>query len=952
MVIHSMRVKQTSSVQVSTEVNEYILDNGLTVWLNEDHSQPKVFGAVVVKAGSKDSPNTGIAHYFEHMMFKGTDKIGTIDYASEKVLLDEIAAKYDELAQTKKASERAVIQHQINELSVRAADYVIPNEFDKLITKYGGSKLNAGTSYDYTVYHNLFSPQYMEQWAELNSERLLNPVFRMFQSELETVYEEKNRRDDMILNQAIERLMEVYFHPHPYAYPIIGSTENLKNPRLSEMRKFFEEYYVSTNMGLILSGDFDTRQALPVLERTFSRIPRGVVEAVPSVKIRPFRGREKTTVKVPLPLLKAVALGFRGVPSNHPDQAALDVAVGILNNSNGTGYLDKLMVDRRVMGAMVGGESFNEAGFIGIVVVPRLSHTCRSAEKMIWYELERLKKGDFTDEMFNSQKQELLRRHLTELEDIDSRSQVMVRLFSQGKSWADYQAELDRAEALTKEDVVEVANKYFGDNYLVARKKTGRYPNNSLPKPDFAPIVPKHTDASSEYSKYLEDMPVREVKPRLVDFEKDVYSRRLAPHATLYVTPNRVNNVFTLKISYGIGLIEEPKLKFLTSYIPLLGTASQSFEELRTRLQTLGSTLDLDVDDHSLTVKITGFDKAFVETLSVAADFLEHVEADDKKLKTLVDDAKVTRKAFFKSNNEVAGALFEYVQYGSLSQYLTKPSFKEVKRIKGHQLVELFHQAKQVECTMHYCGTLEADNVAEQITRFFPLKQIVKPSLSPVYRDFVRYEKPLVFFYNIPDVFQNIIYAYMACEPLDTLRKRHEANLFSRYFGEGMSSLMFQELREFRSFAYYTSGAYRLPPFCLSDKPTRFVAYLSTQCDKTVDALDVLSGLIQDMPERPERIQAMICNAINQTNNEYPAFRDISTKIASYRRDGHREDPNRALLDDMREMNMDDIVRFYRSHVQGRTLAYVVVGNSKKTDMKKLATFGDIIYLKKKDFYR
>ncbi len=951
MVVHSTNVKHVSSVQVSTEVNEYILDNGLTVWLNEDHSQPKVFGAVVVKAGSKDSPNTGIAHYFEHMMFKGTDKIGTIDYASERVLLDAIAAKYDELSQTKKTALRAAIQLEINELSVKAADYVIPNEFDKLITKYGGSKLNAGTSYDYTVYHNLFSPQYMEQWAELNSERLLNPVFRMFQSELETVYEEKNRRDDMILNQAIEKLMEIYFRPHPYAYPIIGSTENLKNPRLSEMRKFFEEYYVASNMGLILSGDFDTKRALPVLERAFSRIPRGVVEPAPSVKIRPFRGREKTTVKVPLPLLKAVALGFRGVPANHPDQAALDVAVGILNNSNGTGYLDKLMVNRRVMGAMIGGESFNEAGFIGIVVVPKLSHTCRSAEKMIWREVERIKRGDFTDGVFNSLKKEQLRRHLTELEDIDSRSQVMVRLFSQGKTWADYQNELDRAEALTKDDVVKVANKYFGDNYLFARKKTGRYPNNNLSKPDFAPIVPKHADASSEYSKYLDEIPVQEVKPRFVDFEKDVCFRRLTPHTMLYVTPNRVNNVFTLKLSYGVGLIEEPKLKLLTSYIPLLGTATQSFDVFRSQLQTLGTTLDLDADKHSLTVKITGFDKAFKETLAVAAHFLADVKPDNKKLKTLTDDAKVTEKAFFKSNNEVAEALFEYVQYGSLSQYLTKPSFKDIKRIGGRELVNLFHQVKQVECTMHYCGTLEADNVAEQIIRSFALEQIVKPSLSPVYRDFVTYEKPLVFFYHMPDVFQNIIYAYMSCNPLDTLKKRHEANLFSRYFGEGMSSLMFQEIREFRSLAYYTSGAYRLPPFCLLDKPTRFVAYLSTQCDKTIDALEVLNVLIQDMPERPERIDAVIQTNINRTNNEYPAFREISTKIADYRRDGYTDDPNRALSDDIRQMNMDDIVRFYRSNVQGRTLAYVIVGNSRKINMRRLASFGDVIRLKKKDFY-
>ena len=943
----------SSKARISTEVKEYTFNNGLTVWLNEDYSQPKVFGAVVVKAGAKHCPNTGIAHYFEHIMFKGTDKIGTVDYESEKILLDAIAVKYDELAQTDNFSVREKIQQEINELSVRAAEYVIPNEFDRLISKYGGTKLNAGTSYDYTEYHNIFSPQYMVHWAEINSERLLNPVFRLFQSELETVYEEKNRMNDMMLSQAVEKVSEIYFHPHPYAYPIIGSAENLKNPRLSEMRRFFEEYYVASNMGLILSGDIDIETVLPILERTFSRIPKGEVKPDPPIEIRSFKGREKATIKVPLPLMKAFAFGFRGVPSNHPDQVALDIAVGILNNTNGTGYLDQLMVNRKLMGAIIGGEAFNDAGLVGIVAVPKLvSQSYRTAEKLIWREVNRLKNGDFTDEMFFSLKQEQLRKHFSELEDIDSRCKVLIRLFSQGKTWADYRDELKRADLLTKEDVVNVANRYFGDDYLYVRKKTGRYGKNKLAKPDFAPIIPKHTDATSAYGKWLEKIPVQEEKPRFVDFEKDVQTISLSDYATLYVTPNPVNHIFSFKIAYGIGVLEQPKLKCLASYIPLLGTKTQTFNQFRTRLQALGSTIDFEVDDHCFHVKISGFDRAFDETMAVVSDFLSHVKAEKDKLKTLIDDAKVTQKAFFKSNNEVAEAIFEYIQYGNQSQFLTKPSLKEIKKIKGQVLVDLFHQIQKIECSLHYCGTLEANKVVDIVRQNLAIDQITQKSNSPVYREFVTYNKPLVFFYHLPDVFQNIIYAYMACEPLETLEKRHQANLFSRYFGEGMSSLMFQEIREFRSFAYYTSGAYRLPPFCQADKLTRFVAYLSTQCDKTVDALDVLNSLIQKMPKRQDQVSSLIQAAINQTNNDYPAFRDISSKIAVYRRDGYTEDPNRKLLEDIEQMQMDDVVSFYQSYVKGRNLVYVLVGNAWKIDMRKLANFGDIIRVKKKDFYR
>ncbi|MDR1332153.1 MAG: insulinase family protein [Tannerella sp.] len=937
---------------MAAEIHEYTLDNGLTVWLNEDHSQPKVFGAVVVKAGSKDSPNTGIAHYFEHMMFKGTDRIGTVDYEAEREYLNRIALKYDELARTQDAELRRSIQREINELSVQAADYVIPNEFDKLITKYGGSKLNAGTSYDYTVYHNIFTPQYMAHWAEINSERLLNPVFRMFQNELETVYEEKNRRDDMMLNQAIEKVMSIFFHPHPYAYPVIGSAENLKNPRLSEMRKFFREYYVASNMGLILSGDFSAASVLPVLEHTFSRIPKGVVTPRPATEIPPLRGRERAVIKIPVPLMKAIALGFRGVPASHHDQAALSIAIGILNNANGTGYLDRLMVERRVMGAMIGCETFNEAGFIGIIAVPRLVlQSCRAAEKLIWKQVERLKNGDFTDEIFNSLKRERLRTHLTDLEDIDSKSLILVRLFSQEKKWADYLDEMERIDALTKNDVVRAANKYFGDNYLYVKKKTGQYRKENLPKPDFAPILPRHADATSAYAGLLEEIPVPEVKIRFLDFERDVSMRMLTPRVTLYTTPNRVNRIFTLNLSYGIGLLQEPRLKFLTAYLPLLGTDGQSFEVFRTRLQSLGSTLDEEADRHSFTLKISGFDSAFVETLKIVADFMRRVKADSRRMKTLVDDARVMEKTFFQSSNEVAEALFEYVQFGKLSQYMTKPSLMEVKWLRGGELTDLFRRVQRVECVVHYCGTLDGDEVARHVSAFLPLDEVSEASTSPLYRGFVKYDRPLVFFYDMPDVFQNIIYAYMSCEPLDTLRKRHEAELFSRYFGEGMSSLMFQEIREFRSLAYYTSGAYRMPPFCQAGMPTRFVTYLSTQCDKTTDALEVLNRLVQDMPERPERIGEVIQTAVNQTNNDYPSFRNVSARIAAHRRSGYAEDPNRLLLADLGTMGMEDIVRFYRSNVRGRALAYVVVGNSRRMDMQRLASFGDIVKMKKSDFY-
>ncbi|MDR3251734.1 MAG: insulinase family protein [Tannerella sp.] len=937
---------------VSTEVKEFVLDNGLTVWLNEDHNQPKVFGAVVVKAGSKDCPNTGIAHYFEHIMFKGTEKIGTVDYAAEKVFLDQIADKYDLLAETKSELRRLEIQQEINDLSIFAADYVIPNEFDKLISKYGGTNLNAGTSYDYTIYHNTFSPQYIEQWAEINSERLISPVFRMFQTELETVYEEKNRRDDMMFNQAMEKAFALYFQPHPYAYPIIGSAENLKNPRLSEMRKFFEKYYVAGNMGLLLCGDFDSEKVLPILSKAFSRIPGGEAPKRYTVTIPPFHGREKHTVKIPIPLMKVMAMGFRGASANHPDQAALNITTAILNNPNGTGYLDQLMVQRKLMGAMVGGEALNEAGVLGFIIIPRLMvQTYKKAEKLVLREIGRVCNGDFPGEMFESLKQEQLRRHITELEDIDSRSQIMIRLFTQGKKWDDYIRELQRADELTKEDVMHIANKYLNKNYIFICKKTGKYMREYLPKPDFAPIVPKHNNATSKYAQKLEELPVHNVKVRFIDFENDVQTVSLAPKATLYVANNPVNSIFTLKLSFGKGTLEEPKLKLLASYLSLLGTDKHSFNEHRTRLQRIGSLMHFDAEDRSFVISISGFDKYFEKTMIVLSELLQNVKDDHKKLKTLVDDAKVGKKAFFKSSNDIADAIFEYVQYGAQSQYLTTVSLGELKK-NGQDLLDLFFKIQKIKCTFHYCGTLDASHISGKIKQYIHLDNITEDSNNPYYREPIVYDKPRVFLYDMRDVSQNILYGYQVGKPLLTPDERCRARLFSEYFGGGMSSLIFQEIREFRSYAYQTQGGIHMPPFCLPEKPAKFITYLSTQSDKTIDALTVLESLIRRMPAHPEKIEPIIQNIINWTNNDYPSFRDISTKIAKYRLNGYKSDPKKYLLNRIKEMNIDDIMQFHETHIKDKTLVYVIVGNASKINTSKLASFGDIVKVRKRDFYK
>lgn len=932
----------------------HTLENGFTIWLNEDHSQPKVFGAVVVKAGAKDCPNTGIAHYFEHMMFKGTDQIGTINFPKEKIILDQISAQYDLLAQTEDKKSRETIQHTINQFSVEAAKYVIPNEFDRLITQYGGTKLNAGTTLDYTVFYNTFAPQYIKQWAEINSERLINPIFRLFQNELETVYEEKNMHGDYLGSISLDLLKERYFAPHPYAYPVIGSTEHLKNPQLSEMRKFFEAYYVASNMGLILSGDFQTEDVLPILEANFSRIRSGNAPHTTKVQLPPFKGKEKMKLKVPMPFVKMMAMCFRGVASNHPDEIALKVAVSLLNNSNGTGLLDRLTVDHKVTAAIAYNDCMNEAGILALLVMPKLLFQSYStAEDLVWTQIKRIQEGDFSDETFQSMKLEQKREYTAALEDISSRAQIMMRVFSQGKKWEDFLKEIKHIDAMKKDDVMHVAQKYFTSNYLYVTKTTGKYKKEELPKPNYTPVCPPNQQAKSEFARHLEQIPIKEWAPRFVNAkELHVEERKISPVETLYIMPNAVNDIFSLDIYYGIGCLKQPLLQQLANYLHLIGTETETFSSFREKLQAIGSTLTFEATDYHFIAHVSGFDSNFVETISLVESFMRHAKAENKSLHQLINEMKVNEKAFISSFDSLAKALFEKIVYGENSRFLNKLSLKEIKNLKRNDWTDLFNELQNYGGSVHYCGNLSTDTVLELIEKHLRLSEIVQPSCYPLVREKQQYDRPVIYFLDKKDITQSIIYGYILGNPINDPNERCASRLFSNYFGGDMSSVMFQEIREFRSYAYQVSGKYKLPSMLSPQEAGYFQTYFSTQADKTVDAMEVLEGLLKNMPLQPERIAPIKQSIRNSINNTFPSFRNLSSRINAYRIEGFQEDPNRALLDYIKDMDIEDVVDFYRKQIAGRPIVYAIVGNSRRIDMERLRDHGTIVQLKVKDIYK
>lgn len=934
------------------EVKELKLSNGMTVWLNEDHSQPKVFGAVVVKAGAKDCPNTGIAHYFEHIMFKGTDRIGTTGYAAEKPWLDSISAQYDLLSQTKDETTRTRIQKHINELSIKAADYIIPNEYSRLISKYGGSSLNAGTGQDLTYYHNSFLPQFMEQWCWLNSERLMTPVFRGFQGELENVYEEKNRAaDDM--GDVQDKIFKAVFKTQPYAYPVLGSTENLKNPRLSDMAAFFKKYYVASNMGLILCGDIRPDAALvTLLEKTFGRVQTGPVPERRKSPMPAIEAGDRQQIKLPIPLIGAEALVFKAPTEYEADANALDLANMLLYNGK-AGLLDSLTNEHKVLVSAAMTAGLDDAAGSAIIVIPNLFGKMKKAEGRVLEQVQQVMDGNFSEEQVEILKQQMLMDAQRELETISSRSQRMVMTFSKGRSWQDVLDKIEGIRRLTKADVVAAARKYYGGNYITLSKKYGTPKKETLKQPGYKPVSPKNLDAKSVFALQLEQIPVKDMAVRTVDFGQDIEIKPLNNHVTLYYKDNPVNDVFTFTLRYKDGELHTPALSVLGSCLSQLGTDSLNRQQLGQAWQRIGATMEVVPGDVAFSINLTGPDKQLVPALRLLAHFLRSAKGDQKALKDAKDEDRIDRKSFGKQKDDVLRPAIHRIAYGERSSYLKQLSRKEVKALKNDDLMALFRELQQYDCELFYCGRQPIEYVAAQAQQALPLSQCTKPQ-ADTFRPFLQYDEPVVYFYHVPKSRQNYIVSYDAIGALPTQEERVKFKLWDEYFGGGMSSVLFQNVREFRSLAYATGGsAFTTSLAQHSDASQGYVTVTGTQADKTLEALSTVDSLLRQLPMKENNLEAARQSVLNDIQNNYPTFRTLGKYVANQLREGYVSDPNTGIARGIPSVTSQDIMQFHQKHVtSNKNRIWIVIGDRKLTDMKALARYGKVVELRKEDVYR
>ncbi len=914
----------------------YELDNGLQVYLTENHEEPRFYAEIAVRAGSKHDPadGTGLAHYLEHLLFKGNENLGTLDYEAEKPYLDAIVELYEQHFVETDESRRAEIYSEINRVAQQAAEFAVPNEIDKLYNSMGGSGLNAHTWYEETVYKVGLPSNRLNQWAEIESDRFINPVFRLFHTELETVYEEKNRTLDnggRIIGTAIDDLL---YKIHPYGQqPTIGTVDHLKNPSLVYIQDYFDTYYVPNNMGIFISGDIDIEETIALINDKFSHWEAKEIPEVGPWEEPPLQGAERRTVQYPGE--EQVSIAFRTVENGHVDKEALILVDMILDNR--TAGLINLNLNQQQLVSNAGSSPLflNDYGSQNLYGIPKQDQTLEEVEKLLLDQIDNIKNGNFEEWIISAIINDFKKNEKASLEFNTARVSMMRSAFIEGSEWDYHIAEIDRMEQLTKDDVVEVANKYFGDDYVSVYRIDDQHVVPPVEKPQIDPVSIDPT-RQSEFAANILAMEYDEIEPSFVEADTDYRVIEFADGVELYYAPNPLNDLFTFSINVEVGTEENEKLGLSASLIDVAGTQNMTNEELQKEWYRMGSEFRFGSGENSSTFSVSGLDEQFEDSLALMMELVKTPATEEQTLEQLKGILIKSREDRKSSPPAIAQALYLYNRYGEESPLLEALTTQEIVDTELEELMSLPADLLNYKHTIAYTGSMPLEELVEILRRHHTIEGQLQDSPEYRFRTARQVNNTEIMVVN-----QQTAQAQVRIEFADGVYNSDDAvmsSIYTNYFGSGMSSVVFQELREARALAYSAQARYAQGG--RENAENLMLGAIGTQTDKTVDALEAFIDLIDNMPSSSERFEEAVNSQLNRYRTSKLNFREVIGAVRSWERLGFETDPRIQRYQELQTASLEDLVEFQQDHVQGRPKLISIVGDLSIIDTEELEKFG------------
>lgn len=943
------KIKYETATNDPLNARIYTLNNGLKVYLSVYKNAPRIQTYIAVKAGSKNDPEraTGLAHYLEHMVFKGTDVYGTKDFKKESVEISKIENLYELYRGTSDEAARKKIYHQIDSISGEAAKYAIANEYDKMLASIGADGTNAFTSFDQTVYVNDIPSNQISNWLKIEAERFRKPVLRLFHTELEAVYEEKNRGIDSDDNKVWEALFEGLWRNHTYGtQTTIGTIQHLKNPSMLEINKYYNKYYVPNNMAIIMSGDFDPDKVIVDIEKHFGSFPSKAVEQYTFSPEPPITSKIVKNIIGPNPENVNFAWRFAGDGTKDADICTL--ISGILYNGT-AGLMDiNLNQAQKVLSSNNFFYPLKDYSFFGFGGEPKEGQSLEEVEKLILGQIELVKKGEFPEWLMQAVVTDLKLKKTKELENNRSRADAMMSAFVDDLKWQDAVNLIDRISKITKKDVVAFANKNFSDNnYVVAYKRIGE--DLSIQKVEKPAITPVEVDRehSSPFVKSIENSAPKSIEPKFIDYNKDITKVDIKSNIQLLYNKNTENKLFEMYYKFAMGSNNNKLFPIAIKAIPYLGTADMKAAQVQQELYKYGCSFNVFSDNENIWVSLVGLSDNFEKAIKLFEKVLAKPVVDELVLKNLIGDIIKER-----NDNKLQKRLIlnrgmsNYARYGEVNPFSFVLSDEELNKITTTEIKEIISSLSGYEHKVLYYGPKESGEVKTLLNSYHQVPEKLKP--VPASQNFT--EKQLENTVYVVDYDMKQVEIVMLSNgdgykadmvPVITL--------YNSYFGGGMSSILFQDLRESKALAYSTYSRYNQPNK-LSKKYYN-LSYIGSQADKLSEALKGLSDLLKEMPKAEGSFTSAKESILQEMRTQRITKADILFNYLEAQDLGNTSDIRKTIFEKVQNYSFSDIKNFQEQTIKNKPTTVLVLGKKDGLDMKVLEKYGTVKFLTLKEVF-
>lgn len=933
------------------QVKIFTLKNGLKLYLSVNHNEPRIFTNIAVRSGSKQDPaeTTGLAHYMEHMLFKGTSKIGALDWETEKVFLQQISDLYETHRATTDENQRRLIYAEIDRISNEAAQLVAANEYDKLVSAIGAKDTNAYTWVDQTVYVNDIPANELERWMQLESERFRMMALRLFHTELETVYEEFNISQDRDFRKVYNALRESLFPNHPYGtQTTLGRSEHLKNPSHVNIQWYFNTYYVPNNMAIVLAGDFDPDEVAALAERYW-----GDYEAKP---LPPFHFEEQPAIEQPVRRevfgqeTPHVELAWRLGGSATDDPLMLSLIRGLLFNDQ-AGLLDTdLNQQQRVLESEAWSWYYGDYSVLGLYGKPREEQSLEEVEQLLLGAITRLHQGDFEDWLIEAVINNMRLSETKAWEHNRHRVEAMTSAFILDIPWQRFVDRLQWMRRVSKQQIVDFARQYLQTtNYALVYKRQGPDPN--VVKVDKPPITPValQRDSTSEFARHFLQEATPRLQPHFVDFDEHIQSLKLSNGLVFDYVRNQDNDLFRLDFIFEMGKSSDLLMGLAFQYLPYLGTSRYTASDLQKEFFRLGLAFDVFSQEQRTYISLNGLETSLEEGLQLVAHILSDVKADEQALKNVVADILTKRENHKRDRNVVLrDALASYARYGADSPFTYRLPEAPLKAVSPDTLVDIIRSLITFEHNVYYYGSRPAQDVASLVERYHHAPAVRRQTLANRSFPQLPTDASKVYFLDFPIV-QTDVMLLSRGTPFFNLEEHLMRELYNEYFGYGLSSIVFQEIRESKALAYATYAYYSSPR--RKDQAHYLQAYVGTQPDKLSDALPAMFNIIDQMPVVEAQIEHARQSLVKQIETERIAPSNIYWEALSNWDLGYSGDLRRPLYHRMKETTINDFLQFHHNYVKGRAFHLILMGSKAHVDMSYIGNFGEVQELSLTDVF-